>query len=778
MADPGRAQRLVERDAYEPRGVEMYTGSRTLTRASLDNDDERANDLLFDARNDSHEEQDPWHLDDIEGDSSSGSGSQSGHNRRARGRRRRHSNSHSHGSGDCVDDDDGLAWEPSMSSSQVNNSSIGSNSGARAANGGTSSTNRQQRAYSLASASSPRPFHPLGHHHHREGLQSQSQSQRSSSLPGGAGASLSDLDNRTKQALWWRTAMINCLFIAAWYTFSTCISVYNKWMFSSDHYDFPFPLFVTSCHMLVQWTLAGLTLSFFKSLRPMARPKASDYARSVAPCGVATGLDIGLSNLSLRSITLSFYTMCKSSSLAFVLLFAFLFRLEVPTWKLVGIIAIITAGVILMVSTETQFDFAGMVEVLTASALGGLRWSLTQILLDKEAMGMNNPIATLFWLAPMMGLTLATCSMLWDGWWTVFADERFFGSFWTTLSTMGAILFPGVLAFCMNVTEFGLIQRTSVVTLSVAGIFKEVGTIFLSMFIFHDQLTPINVSGLVITIFGIAMYNYLKYQQFIKDPEAASRGHGASVRRQSHAHTALLSSSNNEESYDEDAPMLTSRDVSRKAAAARNGDASSVDAMSLATLSRGGRDRSLQDDDGLDGPLHRLGSDDDDSDSLSSFDPSQHSSPELVSRTRKESISLPSQSRTPFTKGPSHHVGNDFDDPNSSSLHLEAQTLSSKLHQHDRDEIRGLQDKLYDQSTREGRELVELDREQRELNDLLSLDAVTTTSTKTGAAGEGRGGNHSRTTSLLMQGTPDLMGQVDRAIEEGDRDFWSKGKKD
>lgn len=177
--------------------------------------------------------------------------------------------------------------------------------------------------------------------------------------------------------------------------------------------------------------------------------------------------------------------MCKSSSLAFVLLFAFLFKLEVPSWKLGGIIFIITAGVVLMVSTETQFDFAGMVEVLTASALGGLRWSLTQILLDKESMGMSNPIATLFWLAPIMGVTLATFSMLWDGWGNVFANEVFFGSFGKTVSTFGAILFPGVLAFCMNITEFGyaflptrligpladflrlnsLIQRTSVVTL-------------------------------------------------------------------------------------------------------------------------------------------------------------------------------------------------------------------------------------------------------------------------------------------------------------------------
>lgn len=147
--------------------------------------------------------------------------------------------------------------------------------------------------------------------------------------------------------------------------------------------------------------------------------------------------------------------MCKSSSLAFVLLFAFLFKLETPSWRLAGVIFIITSGVVLMVSTETQFDAAGMIEVLSASALGGLRWSLTQILLDKQSMGMGNPIATLFWLAPVMGVTLAIVSMAVDGWGNVFGNEKFFGTIGKTFETIGTILLPGVIAFMMNITEFG-----------------------------------------------------------------------------------------------------------------------------------------------------------------------------------------------------------------------------------------------------------------------------------------------------------------------------------
>merc|ERR1712093_47220 len=130
-------------------------------------------------------------------------------------------------------------------------------------------------------------------------------------------------------------------------------------MFSPEHYGFGFPLFVTSCHMLVQFILCSLVLTIFPSLRPAHRPNPRDYTTKAVPCGLATGLDIGLSNLSLKTITLSFYTMCKSSTLGFVLLFAFLFKLERPTWPLVGIIAVITAGVIMMVSSETQFRVAG-----------------------------------------------------------------------------------------------------------------------------------------------------------------------------------------------------------------------------------------------------------------------------------------------------------------------------------------------------------------------------------------------------------------------------------
>ncbi|KAI0633289.1 TPT-domain-containing protein [Trametes polyzona] len=328
-----------------------------------------------------------------------------------------------------------------------------------------------------------------------------------------------------KKRLWWTNALINLLFIASWFFFATLISVYNKWMFSPEHYGFPSPLFVTTIHMWVQFALAAmLRFTMPHRFRPEQSPSRRDYVRKAVPTGITTGLDIGLSNLSLKLITLSFYTMCKSSSLVFVLLFAFLLRLETFSFRLVGVIVLICVGVLLMVATETHFVLSGFLLVTSASALGGLRWSLTQLLLRSKDLGMSNPAATLFWLAPVMGLTLGVTSAVIDSWTSIF-QSHFFASPEQAFKTLFFLFSPGVLAFCMVLSEFYIIQRAGVVPMSIAGIAKEVTTIICAAWLFGDELTPLNITGVAITACGIALYTYHKYRRSM-DKSVALDPHG------------------------------------------------------------------------------------------------------------------------------------------------------------------------------------------------------------------------------------------------------------
>ncbi|KAH0827327.1 triose-phosphate transporter family-domain-containing protein [Lanmaoa asiatica] len=345
-----------------------------------------------------------------------------------------------------------------------------------------------------------------------------------------------------KKSFWWRNALINAFFILAWFIFATVLSVYNKWMFSPNHFNFPYPLFVTTVHMFIQFLLAALLrCTFSRSFTSDRRPTLRSYSIKATPAAVATGLDIGLSNVSLKSITLSFYTMCKSSSLIFVLFFAFLFRLESFSLRLVVVILIIFAGVVLMVASETSFVLSGFLLVIFASVCSGLRWSLTQVAMQDKSMGLNNPPNTIFWLSPATAISVAVISMAWEGWTKVFSTP-FFATVASTTNTLLMLVAPGIVAFCMVMSEYYIIQRAGVLPMSIAGIAKEVSTITIAAWFFGDELTPVNITGCCYyhlrSVFilglvyhwltariGIILFTYHKYRKTV-DSNVALDVHG------------------------------------------------------------------------------------------------------------------------------------------------------------------------------------------------------------------------------------------------------------
>lgn len=207
--------------------------------------------------------------------------------------------------------------------------------------------------------------------------------------------------------------------------------------------------------------------------------------------------------------------MCKSSSLAFVLAFAFLFRLEDPSVKLVAIITAMTVGVIMMVAGETAFNTLGFILVILAAFFSGFRWALTQILLLKNP-ATSNPFSSIFFLAPVMFVSLAIIAIPVEGL-SVANGLRALVDAKGVFLGVCILIFPGCLAFMMTASEFALLQRTSVVTLSICGIFKEVVTIAAAAIVFKDPLTPINTTGLCVTIASIGAYNYVKITKMSQD---------------------------------------------------------------------------------------------------------------------------------------------------------------------------------------------------------------------------------------------------------------------
>ncbi|XP_024991800.1 probable sugar phosphate/phosphate translocator At1g06470 [Cynara cardunculus var. scolymus] len=302
-------------------------------------------------------------------------------------------------------------------------------------------------------------------------------------------------------------------FILMWYIFSTSLTLYNKTLLGDDMGRFPAPLLMNTVHFTMQAVLSrGITYFWSQRSEPTIAMSWKDYFMRVVPMSLATALDVNLSNASLVFISVSFATMCKSASPIFLLIFAFAFRLETPSVKLLGIILIISFGILLTVAKETAFEFWGFIFVMLAAVMSGFRWSMTQILLQKEVYGLKNPLKLMSYVAPVMAVATALFSLIMDPW-DEFRKSSYFDSSWHITRSGLLMLLGGTLAFFMVLTEYILVSVTSAVTVTIAGVVKEAVTILVAVFYFHDEFTWLKGVGLFTIIFGVSLFNWYKYQK-------------------------------------------------------------------------------------------------------------------------------------------------------------------------------------------------------------------------------------------------------------------------
>ncbi|KAM9650157.1 solute carrier family 35 member C2 isoform 2-T2 [Morphnus guianensis] len=269
--------------------------------------------------------------------------------------------------------------------------------------------------------------------------------------------------------------------VLLYYGFSIGITFYNKWLMKS----FPFPLLVTLLHLLLIFGLSALAraLARCRSGRPRAALSWADCLRRAAPAALSTSLDIGLSNWSFLYVTVSLYTMTKSSAILFILLFSLLFKLEEVRVTLLLVVLLIAGGLFMFTYKSTQFNAQGFALVLCASFLGGIRWTLTQILLQKAELGLPLSISEKLFRFHEAGMLF---------------------------SLVGKLFLGGILAFGLGFSEFLLVSRTSSLTLSIAGIFKEICILFLATRLLGDRLSLLNWLGFAVCLSGISLHVILK----------------------------------------------------------------------------------------------------------------------------------------------------------------------------------------------------------------------------------------------------------------------------
>ena len=377
-------------------------------------------------------------------------------------------------------------------------------------------------------------------------------------------------------------------YLVVWYAISITLTLYNKWLFAI--YGLHFPLLITSLHIFLKVPACRFCMWLF-SVPTVRFAGWRVILLEVMPSGIATAADIGLSNQSYLFISVTYYTIVKSSVPLWIMLFSACYGLLRIHASLVLVLLCICSGIILttlkevvgaddldlgnnlttanatddwaanatlpalatsaarqlrrqLASATEDNDHAllGGLLVLGASLSAGFRWACTQLLLTARppppsefnappsvARGRSkpywtglSPLTLLYYSSPFgcVALLPLAVAVEWQGL-QQYLSELSASDFLLVvlLACIGAIL-----AFFLLLAELRVVQLSSGLTLSVAGIFKEVLTVGASALLLGDHLTPYNVGGLLLCLVGIGLYNRLQLQKMHAQAKEAARG--------------------------------------------------------------------------------------------------------------------------------------------------------------------------------------------------------------------------------------------------------------
>jgi len=276
--------------------------------------------------------------------------------------------------------------------------------------------------------------------------------------------------------------------------------------------NFPCPLLLTSIHFGLQWIFSFTISNTFSESLGGSQVKSMPWEAFLAialPCGIVTAADVGFSNMALSRISITFYTMVKASSPIFVVISAYIFGIEKITVSLLLVVLIISAGEMLTVLGEVQFDTIGFIYVLIASILSGCRWTVVQLKIQSIDPPLKSTMATMRLLSPVMFISMLIYSLLWENPIAQLgphSDTIYFTSFSEGMKTLGIGLGGGVLAISMLIFEFYLIMHSSALVLMIGGVLKELVTIMLGVTLLGDEINLINIMGCFVVFSGVILF--------------------------------------------------------------------------------------------------------------------------------------------------------------------------------------------------------------------------------------------------------------------------------
>ncbi|KAG8962286.1 UAA transporter [Tulasnella sp. 419] len=324
---------------------------------------------------------------------------------------------------------------------------------------------------------------------------------------------------------------------------------------------FPFPYTLTALHALCG-TIGCISLwsaGYFSPARLTARENLI-----LSLFSTLYTLNITVSNVSLRLVSVPFHQVVRASTPFFTILISYsIFRrrgkgfLGVGTRKLMTLFPIM-AGVGFATYGDYSFTLSSFYLTLFGTFLAALKTVVTNILQTspisqnpalhhharvpsirlngvseskhRPTLSVSAPPPSRLKLHPLDLLLrmspMAFVQCLIYAYFTGEAERlRIYAAHEMGYQKAMALILNGCIAFTLNVVSFTANKKTGPLTMTVAANVKQVLTILLAVTVFNIQLSPTNSIGILLTLIGGAWYASVEYKE-----KMSSSGRPASRR--------------------------------------------------------------------------------------------------------------------------------------------------------------------------------------------------------------------------------------------------------
>jgi hypothetical protein len=284
--------------------------------------------------------------------------------------------------------------------------------------------------------------------------------------------------------------------LSLWLSMSMVVILFNKFLFMGP---FKHPLTLCTIHMC----FISCATQILSKIGYLTIPQIgwTFYAKNIIPLGAMYALSLSCSNYAAMRLTVSFIQMIKAVTPMMTLAVSVAYGTEKPYFSLQMITIMMTFGVGIASYGEIEFDMLGMFLQLTALTVESIRLVAMQKM-NAVHLPKSNPLILLSLFAPVCFLFLFPIAL--------FLEQGALAKL-VIPATGFTVALNTLTAFGLNFAVVLMIsQESGALTLTLAGIIKDIALIVSSIYLFGNPVTYIQVAGYTLALLGLNCYHRIK----------------------------------------------------------------------------------------------------------------------------------------------------------------------------------------------------------------------------------------------------------------------------